>query len=217
VYELDLNERIDNCIYVSGSFEPATANAIRRLLRPGCVALDIGANIGCHSLPMAKLVGSLGKVIAFEPMKDALAKLNKNISLNPCLASRITVVQSALGDCCQTESICFRTSWPYFGEPKYSAEAVSIVTLDSYAAGLPRVDFAKIDVDGYEGKVIAGALQTLKKHRPALVIEICTATATLVATTLHSLGYTLLNENFVQMGEITVPPDQTINVIALAD
>src|SRR5271165_6032794 len=80
-YELHLDELIDSSIYYTGAFEPETTAAIRRLVRTGFVALDIGANVGCHTLRMAKLVGTAGRVFAFEPMPWARAKLQKNLSL----------------------------------------------------------------------------------------------------------------------------------------
>jgi tRNA G37 N-methylase Trm5 len=62
VWELDLSEGIDLAIFLFGQFESATAKAIERLVRPGAIVLDIGANIGAHTLPLARLVGSEGKV-----------------------------------------------------------------------------------------------------------------------------------------------------------
>src|SRR5688572_20988587 len=66
-WQLDLREGIDFSIYLLGSFEPATVRAYRRIVKPGQTVLDIGANIGAHTLPLARLVGPGGRVIAFEP------------------------------------------------------------------------------------------------------------------------------------------------------
>src|ERR1019366_6569447 len=66
-WHLDLNEGIDFSIYTLGSFEPATVKLYETLIRQGDIVLDIGANIGAHTLPLARLVGEMGRVIAFEP------------------------------------------------------------------------------------------------------------------------------------------------------
>src|SRR5262245_34452280 len=73
-WELDLREGIDLAIYL-GLFEAGTSRALRRLVRPGAVVLDVGANIGAHTLRLAKLVGESGRVIAFEPTVYAHTKL----------------------------------------------------------------------------------------------------------------------------------------------
>ena len=56
-YQLDLNELIDSSIYYEGCFEPMTTAVINKYVREGMTVLDIGANIGCHTLRFAKLVG----------------------------------------------------------------------------------------------------------------------------------------------------------------
>src|SRR5437762_9223400 len=66
-YELDLKQGIDFSLYLIGSFEPATRRALGRLVRPGFNVLDIGANIGAHTLYLGRLVGASGKVVACEP------------------------------------------------------------------------------------------------------------------------------------------------------
>jgi hypothetical protein len=66
-YELDLREVIDSQMFYAGSREPNTSKALEMLCRKGDLVLDIGANIGSHTLPMAKMVGENGEVIAFEP------------------------------------------------------------------------------------------------------------------------------------------------------
>lgn len=81
-YELDLNELIDSSIYYEGCFEPLTTAVIDKYVKSGMTVFDIGANIGCHTLRCAKLVGKSGKVIVFEPMSWAFAKLKRNIELN---------------------------------------------------------------------------------------------------------------------------------------
>lgn len=65
-----------------GEFEPHIRTLIRRYLRPGMVAVDVGANIGLHTLQMARAVGPQGRVYAVEPAPDNLKYLKRNIALN---------------------------------------------------------------------------------------------------------------------------------------
>src|SRR6202165_5901393 len=66
-YELDLSQGIDFAIYLGGMFERSTAVALAKLTEPSSLVLDIGANIGAHTLHLASLVGLNGRVMAFEP------------------------------------------------------------------------------------------------------------------------------------------------------
>src|ERR1700744_4645117 len=86
-FDLDLAEGIDFAIYLGGVFERGTAQALSRLVEPSSLVVDIGANIGAHTLRLARLVGPQGRVLAFEPTDFAFQKLQRNLALNPELAS----------------------------------------------------------------------------------------------------------------------------------
>ena len=88
-YELDLFEGIDFVIYFIGGFELNTNRAIRRYARPVMTVLDIGANIGAHTLSLGKLVKPDGRILAFEPAEYAFHKLKRNVQLNPVLEDTI--------------------------------------------------------------------------------------------------------------------------------
>ena len=85
----------------------------RKLIKAGDTVLDIGANIGAHTIPLARLVGDTGMVVAFEPTKYAFTKLLRNAALNPGLAARITACQMMLvaGDA-DTLPDAIYSSWP---------------------------------------------------------------------------------------------------------
>ena len=184
-WRLDLNEAIDFSIFLLGGFERGTAKAYRRLIKPGNVVLDIGANIGAHSLQFARLVGDRGRVFAFEPTAFAYSKLLQNLELNPQLRDRVVAEQVMLTDRddspAETE-IC--SSWPlgkatrlhpgHGGSPK-STLGCRVGTLDSYlaAAAITRVDFVKLDVDGFEWNVLKGGIRSLLAFRPVILMELC--------------------------------------------
>ncbi len=183
-WRLELGEGIDFAIYLLGAFERATQRQYRRLLKPGDVALDIGANIGAHTLPIARLVGAAGSVHAFEPTAFAFAKLKANIALNADLVKRIHARQILLSDTggdAPPEALA--ASWPlgdrpgghplHGGHEKTTAGAEA-ETLDSYVAreGIERIDFIKLDVDGNECHVLRGAQDTLRRFQPPIILEL---------------------------------------------
>jgi len=95
-YELDLSEGFDLAVYLFGAFEPATSAALARHVTPGMIVLDVGANIGSHTLHLANLVGVAGRVCAFEPTAFAYTKFVRNLSLNPLLEPRVIAQQCFL-------------------------------------------------------------------------------------------------------------------------
>lgn len=229
-YSLDLTEYIDNEIYNKGCFEPGTTNAISNLCKNGMTALDIGANIGAHTFRMAALVGDKGKVIAFEPMSYAFARLKKNKELNNF--SNIILEQIALSNELVKKKMHFDCSSSLSGNAPPEAhkhEIIQLMPLDIYLAqhGINNVDFIKIDVDGYEFKIIQGAIQTLRNSKPIIIIELCEYRLKQVGDNLCDLveqlsdiGYSFYSEKDFKIFENldvlikSVPVNSSINVIA---
>lgn len=181
-WELDLREGIQLSIYCFGMFERTTARALRRLLPPGGVAVDVGANIGAHTLPMARQAGPQGRVIAVEPT-SASTRLRDNLARNPDLASRVTVCPVAILAPGERLAPAYYAAWPVRGGKRrhavhggvaLNAEGSAGVTLDALIQeqGLTRLDVIKIDVDGGELAALRGAGATLERWRPALVLEL---------------------------------------------
>jgi FkbM family methyltransferase len=183
-WQLDLNEGIDFSIYALGVFERSTVMTYRRLVCPGDVVLDIGANIGAHTLHLARLVGNEGRVLAFEPTLYAFNKLQRNLALNADIASRVTVEQIMLTDRAdETMEVEVYSSWPldggrglhakHLGRPE-ALTGSRTERLDDYLtnAGIKRLDFVKLDVDGFECHVLGGGLTALKMFRPVILMEL---------------------------------------------
>jgi FkbM family methyltransferase len=183
-YDLDLSQAIDLTIFLLGRFEPPTVAAFRRYVKPGATVIDIGANIGAHTLQLARLVGPQGRVLSFEPTGFAFAKLRRNLQLNPQIAGRVTALQcflTAEGDKTLPQSIY--SSWSlkrsadahdkHLGLPMATTGARS-ATLDRALSdhGVEKVDLVKLDVDGFECDVLAGARDMIRRDRPTFVMEI---------------------------------------------
>jgi FkbM family methyltransferase len=181
---LDLKEGIDFSIYILGGFEPSTLRLYNKLVKSGDVVLDIGANIGSHTLPLARLVGDIGHVYAFEPTDFAINKLHNNLNLNTNLIKRVTVCQAML---VSNENILVEkelfSSWPLVGDNKLHEKhkgqlmvttGARAATLDNIVKeyNITRIDFIKLDVDGFEYSVLSGGEKTLKKFKPTILMEL---------------------------------------------
>jgi FkbM family methyltransferase len=183
-YDLDLSQGIDFALYLGGIYERSTARALTKLVKPSSLVLDIGANIGAHTLRLAKLVGPRGRVLAFEPTDYAFGKLRGNLELNPVLASRVKSFHCFLAETSEAAvPDAIYSSWPLVGGTELHAkhlgremrtEAAPARSIDSvlaeHAGG--SVQLVKIDVDGFESQVLRGATQMLRVDRPIFVMEL---------------------------------------------
>jgi FkbM family methyltransferase len=213
-YDLDLTQDIDSNIYYKGCYEPSTTAFITRHVRTGMVALDIGANIGAHALRLAKLVGPSGRVIAFEPTSWAFARLQRNASLNA--GFNLTLEKLGLGDFDGTRRTRIVSRMPLERiKQDYDQEDIRFMRLDDYLAGqaFARVDFIKLDVDGFDYKVLAGAAASLRTHRPLMIAEIAPVylarygdSAQALLELLHALAYEFSLEA-KPARRLTTPPD----------
>jgi SAM-dependent methyltransferase len=126
-WDLDLNEGIDLAIYL-GLYQRIPRRAAR-WIRPGALVLDIGANIGAHSLPLAREVGTDGLVVAIEPSDYAFARLKANAVANPELLPRLVLIQAALSAGAAApaneETVRFYSRWPLRGVAPTAIPSIS--------------------------------------------------------------------------------------------
>ena len=156
--------------------------AVRKLLKPGQTVLDIGANLGVYALSMAKVVGNKGRVIAFEPASNTAALLKQSASLNGF--NHLEVDPRGVG-AQSGEAILSLDSNPELNqivetfsvetEDSPTSEAIKLTSLDDWAANqsnLEAISFIKLDAEGQELNIIAGAHQLLTTHSPLILYEV---------------------------------------------
>jgi len=183
-WALDLNQGIDFSIYLLGSFEPNLLRFYTKLISPGSVVMDIGANIGAHTLPLGKLVGPAGRVYAIEATEYAVGRLRENLSLNPDFAKNVQVFHTLLNEGVESENDqAIPSSWPLQDEPglheqhggKFNAVGKATrITLDDFVMreNISRLDWIKLDVDGNEWRVLSGGERTLSRFHPKILMEL---------------------------------------------
>lgn len=161
-------------------YDVAEFQAIPRLVQPGDIAFDVGANIGIYSVLLSRLCGPVGRVWAFEPVPDTYWRLRETLALNRC--ENVTPLQVAI---CEKDGTARMnlferqfSEWNSLGKPSMRSPNGNLVsprqsvevpaqTLDRFcvAQGIERINFLKVDVEGFELFVFRGAERLLKERR----------------------------------------------------
>ena len=182
--------------FLLGSHETDVQKILATVLRPGMAYYDIGANVGFFAVIAARMVGPQGRVICFEPLPDNAHQIDYNVRLNDF--SNVSVRCEAAGGENRTEIFC-TSAEPTWGKLATVGKSpdralgeirVPVRTLDSLYAKerLPMPAVLKIDVEGAETEVLAGALEMLRAARPLIVMELH-GTNDAVTAILDRLGY----------------------------
>lgn len=156
-----------------GEYSEIELSLLTRLVNTNACVVEVGANIGTHTVPLANRVGMGGRVFAFEAQRVIFNMMAGNCAFNGCL--NVFAEHVALGD---------RAGWigvppvDYTREGNFGAvelaadkpqgENVRLAMLDSY---MLTPQLIKIDVEGMEQAVIEGAVKTIKRSRPFLYVE----------------------------------------------
>jgi len=167
---------VERSIYFTGTYEKGTLYIIKNILNKGDTFVDVGANIGLISVFASKVVGSSGKVIAFEPNPNTLKLLKKNIELNKC--TNIITSDHAIGNANKRAKIYDR--WDSnrgsatLIKPETSTDSydIKISTLSDALSDNQKIDLIKLDIEGYELEALKGAENIFNRDTPpALIIE----------------------------------------------
>mgnify|MGYP002631971377 CR=1 FL=1 len=158
-------------------YEQLLVQTYSNFIKPGSVAIDVGAHAGRHTEHLARFAGDNGKVVAFEPIPHLFAKLkktfkgNKVVDLRPFALSRFpgTLPFKIVRNLPELSGLKERV----FDRAVLNVETiiVTVSTLDEQLADLDRVDYIKIDVEGAEIDCLHGAVNTLTKFRPLVSVE----------------------------------------------
>jgi len=164
-------------IFFRGYYELEIVNSIKKYLVRGGTFVDVGVNVGIHSIIASKIAG---KVIAIEPVEDILDRFQKNCKLNKI--NNVFIFKLAASDKEETtlfyppkeKAVDNGVGSLYKGHtPDNTVQEIKVKTktLDDILRDEKRVDYIKIDTEGHDGRIIMGSLNIIKKHHPFIVFE----------------------------------------------
>ena len=168
------DQYVGRSLALYGEYCEAESAVFGQICKPGDIVIEAGANIGSHTVHLAKLVGTKGHVIALEPQRVVFQTLCANIALNSL--TNVMAHQVAVGGengSAVMPGIDYSKSGNFGGisvNMTGTGETVRMVKLDGFV-NLPRLRLIKIDVEGFEQQVLEGAAETIQKHRPYLYLE----------------------------------------------
>ena len=199
---------ITDVVRSGGIYEQYMFDYVRDTLSvEGTTILDIGANLGQHSIEFSKLVGDSGVVHAYEAQRLVFYQLCANVLLHGisniyahhlALSDKSWLTHIQHPDYFSTETINVGNSF-MAPEPPWlkTRDLVQMNKLDNYGFESPAISVIKIDVEGAEPFVLDGAVNTIKQHRPILFVEIWDVNLGVykfrpddVFSRLDALGYT---------------------------
>lgn len=190
-----------------GEYPDPVLSGLRPLIGDRAVCIDVGANIGLYSLAMSVLAPN-GHIYAFEPSKNAFEYLQANLAQNA--VTNVSVSPLALGSSDHAvrfhdipfftagsftvDESCFLTS-EILGSTYFEADCT---TLDEFVEkeGIGQVDLVKIDVEGGEMAVIEGALGTIRRFQPLVLMEFSSFALTLTQSTLPQTALERIRQTF---------------------
>ena len=166
----DEDELVGLSLVTYGEYSEGEVAVFNKVLQPGDVAIDVGANIGALTIPMARLVGKDGQIIAFEASAANLELLYKNINQNG-LRDNVYVRSVAASDKEGILKVDKQSALHAYCRPDINEGDFNVAcdTIDSME--LPKVKLIKIDVDGHELQVLNGAAETIARCKPIIYIE----------------------------------------------
>jgi len=199
---LHFDSELSRLIYVD-DFERTEREFLKKFLKPGDLFVDIGANIGLFSLIAARAIGPSGKVFAFEPTGRIYGRLTHSVRLNAF--QNISCFRLALSDRTgQQDFFMYKDgfdAWNSFALPAsgwaFKHERVACETWDCFALAndlLGKVVMVKLDVEGWEARVLRGAAQTLRRDdAPLMQVEFTDAAAASAGSSCKDL-YRILED-----------------------
>jgi FkbM family methyltransferase len=183
---LDLRSGTELPAYYTGDYETKAIKSVLKLLSPRSIVLDVGANVGFWTIPLARALTSGGCLHAFEPVPANLTRLAENVRRNG-LNAIVRLHSVGLSDQKATLQISLREDFQNGAETgnaaividsedsRFAWTAIEVTPLDGEtfdSLGIDHVDFIKLDIEGHEDKFLAGATTVIRRFRPILYMEI---------------------------------------------
>jgi FkbM family methyltransferase len=156
--------------FIRGVFEPEKTAAIIDTIRAGDLILDIGAHVGYYTVLMSRLAGARGRVHAFEPRGINHAFLRKHVRINRC--GNVTLHRKAVGSRVGPVMMETRTGTGTGRVSESGNTRVEMTSVDQLAASgaIAPPTFLKIDVEGGEVEVLEGAIETIRRQLPRIIL-----------------------------------------------
>ncbi len=204
------DQYISRSLMYTGEWEPHITNILKSFLKEGMTMIDVGANIGAHTLISSKLVGNSGKVFAFEP-----CKINHDILIQNCLINKCSnTIIFKLGCSDNSNNMFIDQKWNKTNkEDNYGCitlqptstnendEQIDIISLDELLTNVfnssdfeeknKRIDLIKIDAEGMEDKVLLGFKKLIEKYKPFMIVEIHPGELKDVRQIIENMNYQL--------------------------
>ncbi|MEQ1689273.1 MAG: FkbM family methyltransferase [Sphingopyxis sp.] len=212
---VDLRAHTEWHAFFSGRYDDLWVDLCVAGLRPGEIFLDVGANIGIFTVRVARNSKVVERSIAFEPFPPNVARLRENLALN-AVSERVNVHHYGLSDADTTANLTLRLDFQQGSATGNAAISISpeadqdfetveipLRRLDAIAADLPQhpVGVIKIDIEGHEDQFFVGGQETLARHRPLIVTEICKDYCDWKGVTLEQAYRQKIPENYLMFRE----------------
>jgi len=224
-FQLFINPQYDKGIerklYLTGSYEKGLLRILDKIVNPGDVIVDAGANIGLISIFCARKVKSNGLVLSFEPHPETFPILEKNIAINDL--SQVLSINKALGSAKGNAKIYSNlqinrgaASLVEFQEDSPSFD-IEVVTLDTILKGrnIVKVNLLKIDVEGFEMEVLKGAKCVLSTDDAPIVVVECSNTRSNYNYSIEELFNFLTLQNGYQIYKMSQSKERISKLVAV--
>jgi FkbM family methyltransferase len=228
-FEIGSAANILRHVLVKSHYEPELADVIRRRINPDKDAIDVGANIGLLTVFMTRLLSPAGRILSIEPTPGASRFLRGNLVRNQC-EDRVIVFEGVAAsspgqyvlNCIpgkEEYSSLFRIVHPSAEKERPGQISVPGETVDNLCERFAlKPGLIKIDTEGAEEQVLAGAQKTLDGHRPVLICE-SFPTEMLVAaggvpgaaeSLLQQHGYTVMTSGCPPFTIVALPNERSV-------
>ena len=160
------NDLISDVIRSGKPWEPELHDVFKKHINKDSVVIEGGCHIGTHSIILSKLSSQL---ICFEPLKSSRDILEKNLKINNC--NNVEVSDFGLSDSLGSTSFSYVNNGNIGGAVLEDSDNGDIALINIDSLNLSKLDFVKLDIEGYEKSAIIGGIETIKKFKPTIVLE----------------------------------------------